>query len=154
MASFNWGITKYSWSTVRYSVFMPLFHRKWRPLDCIWNRASRFKGIISDSDNKFLWHESKDINKKSLFPKFQLIPISRFQVMHDYGLTHSKTPENTKLCCQACNSHTFSWPYHPCTSKIALVASKIPYHVQNFDSNVQMYSWICTTIFTRTHTGI
>ena len=24
------------------------------------------------------------------------------------GLTHSKTPENTKLCCQACNSHTFS----------------------------------------------
>ena len=42
------------------------------------------------------------------------------------GLTHSKTPENTKLCCQACNSHTFSWPYHPCTSKIALVASKIP----------------------------
>ena len=63
------------------------------------------------------------------------------------GLTHSKTPENTKLCCQACNSHTFPWPYHPCTSKIALVASKIPYHVQNFDSYVQMYSWIGTTIF-------
>ena len=34
--------------------------------------------------NIFLWHESKDINKKSLFPKFQLIPTSRFQVMHDY----------------------------------------------------------------------
>ena len=53
---------------------------------------------------------------------------------------------------QACNSHTFSWPYHTCTSKIALAASKIPYHVQNFDSYVQMYSWIGTTIFTRTHT--
>ena len=32
----------------------------------------------------FLWHESEDTNKKSLFPKFQLIPILHFQVMHDY----------------------------------------------------------------------
>ena len=31
----------------------------------------------------------------------------------------------------------------------------VRYHlVQNFDSDVQMYSWIGTTIFTRTHTGI
>ena len=29
-------------------------------------------------------HESEDINKNSLFPKFQLIPSSNFQVMHDY----------------------------------------------------------------------
>ena len=29
-------------------------------------------------------HKSEDINTKSLFPKFQLIPILRFQVMHDY----------------------------------------------------------------------
>ena len=36
------------------------------------------------SNNIFLWHESEDINKKSLFPKFQLIPISHLQVMHDY----------------------------------------------------------------------
>ena len=43
------------------------------------------KGIVSDSNNIFLWHESEEINKKSLFPKFQLIPISRFQVMHDYA---------------------------------------------------------------------
>ena len=42
------------------------------------------KGIFSDSNNIFLWHESEDINKKILFPKFQLIPIVRFQVMHDY----------------------------------------------------------------------
>ena len=46
--------------------------------------TSTFKGIVSDSNNIFLWHESEDINKKkkSLFPKFQLTPIS--QVMHDY----------------------------------------------------------------------
>ena len=29
-------------------------------------------------------HKSEDINKKSLFPQFQLIPILRFQVMRDY----------------------------------------------------------------------
>ena len=44
----------------------------------------KLKGIFSDSNNIFLWHESEDINKKSLNPKFQLIPILRFQVMHDY----------------------------------------------------------------------
>ena len=42
------------------------------------------KGIFSDFNKIFLWHESEDINKKSLFPKFQLIPILHFQVMHDY----------------------------------------------------------------------
>ena len=41
------------------------------------------KGIVSDCNNIFLWHESKDINQKSLFPKFQLILTLRFQVMHD-----------------------------------------------------------------------
>ena len=45
---------------------------------------NKFKGIFSDSNNIFLWHESEDINEKSLFPKFQLFPILRFQVMHDY----------------------------------------------------------------------
>ena len=49
-------------------------------LVCIW---PSLKGILSDSNNIFLWHESEDINKKSLNPKFQLIPILRFQVMHD-----------------------------------------------------------------------
>ena len=28
--------------------------------------------------------ESEDVNKNSVFPKFQLIPILRFQVMHDH----------------------------------------------------------------------
>ena len=42
------------------------------------------KGIFSDSNNIFLQRESEDINRKSLFPKFQLIPIWRFQVMNGY----------------------------------------------------------------------
>ena len=42
------------------------------------------KGIVSNSNNIILCHESEDIHKKSLFPKFQLIPILRFQVMYDY----------------------------------------------------------------------
>ena len=46
--------------------------------------VSDIKGIVSDSNNIILWHESEDENKKSLFPKFQLLPILRFQVMHDY----------------------------------------------------------------------
>ena len=41
------------------------------------------KGIFSDSNNIFLCHESDDINKKSLFPKFQLIQILHFPVMHN-----------------------------------------------------------------------
>ena len=44
----------------------------------------KIKGIVTDSNSIFLWHESEDINKKSLFPKFQLILSSNFQVMHDY----------------------------------------------------------------------
>ena len=38
--------------------------------------------ILSTS---FLWHESEaHVNKKSLFPKLQLIQILHFQVMDDY----------------------------------------------------------------------
>ena len=48
------------------------------------NQFRTLTGIFSDSNNIFLWYESADINKKSLFPKYQLIPILRFQVMHDY----------------------------------------------------------------------
>ena len=43
-----------------------------------------FKEVFSNSNNIILLHESEDVNKNSLFPKFQLIPILRFQVMHDY----------------------------------------------------------------------
>ena len=42
-------------------------------------------GTVSDPNNIFLWHKSEDTNKKkSLSPIFQLIPMSHFQVMHDY----------------------------------------------------------------------
>ena len=51
-----------------------------------------FKVIFTDSSNNIcLGHESEDIlnknknkTKKRLFPQFQLIPILRFQVMHEY----------------------------------------------------------------------
>ena len=42
------------------------------------------KEVFSNSNNIILWHESEDINKKRLFPKFQMIPILHFQDMHDY----------------------------------------------------------------------
>ena len=45
---------------------------------------SLIKGIFSDANNTLLRYKSEDINKKSLFPKFQLIPILCFQVMYDY----------------------------------------------------------------------
>ena len=48
------------------------------------DRQERVKEVFSDSNNIILWHESEDVNKNSLFPKFQLNPILRFQVMHDY----------------------------------------------------------------------
>ena len=50
---------------------------------CDNTKGQLVKGIVSDSNNIILWNESEEINKKILFPKFQLIPILRFQVMHD-----------------------------------------------------------------------
>ena len=45
----------------------------------------RLKEVLSDSNSIILWHESEDVNKESLFPKFQLIPILRklSSYMHD-----------------------------------------------------------------------
>ena len=40
--------------------------------------------VFSDSIDIILWHESEDVNEKSIFLKFHLIPILRSQVMHDY----------------------------------------------------------------------
>ena len=42
------------------------------------------KGIFSDFHNIFSCMNLETKTKKSLFQKFQLIPILRFQVMHDY----------------------------------------------------------------------
>ena len=63
---------------------MGLLHCEYMYMRIKWTRNGKLKGIVTDSNNIFLWHESEDINKKSLFPKFQLIPSSNFQVMHDY----------------------------------------------------------------------
>ena len=75
----------------------------------LWAKCTQLwplKGIFSDSNNIFLLYESEDINKKSLFPKFQLIPILRFQVMHDY--VYSIAPIH---CCveKSLVSETFLW---------------------------------------------
>ena len=43
-----------------------------------------FEGTFSDFHNIFLWHEWEAYKPKSLFTKFQLIPILCFQVRHDY----------------------------------------------------------------------
>ena len=46
--------------------------------------ALLIKEEFSDSNNIILWHESEDINKERLFPKFRMIQFLRFQVMHEY----------------------------------------------------------------------
>ena len=57
-------------------------HLSWGKIKSLNIRMVR-KGIIS-SYNTFLRFKAEDINKNSLFPKFQLIPILHFQVLHDY----------------------------------------------------------------------
>ena len=52
-----------------------VYHRRETDLLLCTLNASFVKGIFSDSNNIFLWHKSEDINKKRLFPKFQLILI-------------------------------------------------------------------------------
>ena len=69
-----WLVTKYNQIGVNHLLF-----NKTRL-----KRQDSIKEIFSDSNNFFLWHESKDKNRKSLFSKFQLITILRFQVMHNY----------------------------------------------------------------------
>ena len=63
-----------------------------------------FKGIFSDSINIF---HAGDINKKSLFPKFLLIPILRFQVMHDYVCFITPIDFCVETFCENCSQfHT------------------------------------------------
>ena len=43
------------------------------------------KEVFSDSNNIILYmNYIEDVNKISLYQKFQFIPTLRFQVMHDY----------------------------------------------------------------------
>ena len=60
-------------------------------------RLDSIKGIFTDSNNIFLWHKSEGINKKKLFPKFQLIQIFGLQVMHDFVYWHSSIDYCVKL---------------------------------------------------------
>ena len=55
------------------------------------------KEKFSDSNNLFLWCESKDMSKKTLLQKFQLIPILRFQAMHGYVHWHCSIDYCVKL---------------------------------------------------------
>ena len=66
--------------------------------------------------------------------------------------TYSKTPENPKLCCQACHTNAFFWTHYSCTSQIGLVTSKIPNHVQDPNLNLKVYSWSSSNLSPRTHT--
>ena len=56
-------------------------------MDMTWTNyhmwGMKVKGIFCDSNKFILWYESEDkyINKKSLFQKFQLIPILHLQGM-------------------------------------------------------------------------
>ena len=54
-------------------------------------------GIVSDYNNIFLWQKSKDMNKKILSLKFQLVLILRLQVMHDFVLWHYSINHCVKL---------------------------------------------------------
>ena len=58
-----------------FTFFFFFFVMKVARITEILDKQKIFKGIFSDSNNIFLWHKSEDINKKRLFPKFQLILI-------------------------------------------------------------------------------
>ena len=55
-----------------------------RMLQAVGLKNNIVKGIVSDSNNKFLLQQLEDNDEKRLFPKFQFILIFRLQVMHDY----------------------------------------------------------------------
>ena len=68
---------KHMWLNFNSLTYRNIPQNAWSLLDYT------LKGIFTDSNNIFLWQESEDRNKKCIFPKFQLIPILHFQVMHD-----------------------------------------------------------------------
>ena len=43
-------------------------------------KAERNKILMEQSEFRILWHESEDVNNKSLLPKYQLIPILRYKL--------------------------------------------------------------------------
>ena len=57
-------------------------------------------------NNIFLWHGSENINKEISFTKFQLIPISCLQVVHEYVHWHCSIDYCVKLIVV---DKTFTW---------------------------------------------
>ena len=90
---------------------------------CVWfiNMIFFFlnlKEVFSDSNIIVLWHYSEDINKRSLFPKFQVIPIWHFQVMRDH-LCFIAPIDNCvelslmdKTFCENCSHFILKWLQH------------------------------------------
>ena len=66
----TWSILKEHWTSIT-STFL-------------YSSIDDLKGIVGDYNYIFSRHKSKDIAKKKLFPKFQLILTQHLQVMHDY----------------------------------------------------------------------
>ena len=73
----NLAFTEFRWATYRLSI------------ECLHvrNLVGR-TGIFTDCHNIFLWHESEDINQKSLFQNFSWFQFLHFQVMDDYHCSH------------------------------------------------------------------
>ena len=73
------------------------------------------QGIFSDCNIIFLFHESEDINNKSLFPKLQWIPILRLHVVHDYVVFHCSIDDSVKFIIvddnlfKNCSHFTLKW---------------------------------------------
>ena len=68
---------------------------EWKQMNLSIRRS--IKGLVSDS-NIFLWHKTiEDIRKRKLFPKFQLIPTLRLQVMHAYVHWHCSIDASVKI---------------------------------------------------------
>ena len=77
--------------TFKVLPFYPSTRRSYfSPYSCL---LITIKGIFSDSNNIFSWHESEDMtnnnnNNKGLFPKFQSIPILCLPFTHDCVVFH------------------------------------------------------------------
>ena len=110
-------------------------HKRHRKLNSLRHQStgqavSSIKGIVSDSNNIFWWHESEDIYTERIFLKFQLIPISCFQVMHDYVYNQCFIDYCAKLIaiddnlCQNCS-----------------------HFIQNDSSNLKNKNWTPSTIW-------
>ena len=80
-------ITRTNYTAFFFPILTTPFETKFKSFKTISSFLLIVKEVFSDS-SIILWQESKDINKKKLLPKFQLIPVLRLKVMHDYVHWH------------------------------------------------------------------